>query len=197
MLITQMGLPGGMPRPRIERQDLLDALQDLAADLGRTPSYRDVDERGQYSPGTYENHFGSWIDALRAAGFEADGRRNDEVGREGVLALLREVADAVGHPPTTGEFEERTDYRAPLIYKYFEDWETALDAAGLDPDGRPDRTGAIPEAELVAELRAATAALGRPPTEREMNELGEYSVGPFKRAFGSWSAAIEAAGVSE
>jgi len=49
--------------------------------------------------------------------------------------------------------------------------------------------------ELLNALRGLADQLGRPPTTTDMNERGEYSVGPYYERFGSWQQARAEAGV--
>ncbi|MFC7166933.1 homing endonuclease associated repeat-containing protein [Halospeciosus flavus] len=57
---------------RAEREDLVEALQELAMDLGRSPSQKDMTEHGEYSVRPFYRVFGSWVDALDAAGMDPD-----------------------------------------------------------------------------------------------------------------------------
>jgi hypothetical protein len=58
-------------RPQFDHQSLTDTLNDVAADLGRTPFKREW-ERFGFSPSarTYIRHFGSWSAACQAAGLD-------------------------------------------------------------------------------------------------------------------------------
>ena len=60
-----------MPRgPQYTDDELLDGLRQLAEDVGRTPPLkRDMADRGPYAPRTYQLRFGSWSQAVEAAGF--------------------------------------------------------------------------------------------------------------------------------
>ena len=52
------------------RAVLIDALDELADELGSTPTTREMDKHGKYSKKVYQNLFGSWNNALREAGLE-------------------------------------------------------------------------------------------------------------------------------
>lgn len=59
------GLETSIPRHAvISNEALIDELQRLATDLERRPSENDMREYGMFSPKTYRNRFGSWVDAL-------------------------------------------------------------------------------------------------------------------------------------
>jgi hypothetical protein len=67
---------GLVPRRFATKQELLDQLTALGAELGRTPTGRDLDERRERLPSKslYWHRFGSLAKALRAAGFDVPGR---------------------------------------------------------------------------------------------------------------------------
>jgi hypothetical protein len=48
--------------------------------------------------------------------------------------------------------------------------------------------------ELLNDLRSVAGDLGRLPTAKEYDEVGEYSSSSFQRVFGSWNEAVEQAG---
>jgi hypothetical protein len=51
-------------------QKMLDALRNLASELGETPTAEAMDVAGRYSASAYIRRFGSWNAALSQAGFE-------------------------------------------------------------------------------------------------------------------------------
>lgn len=57
-------------RYNIEKSDLITAFQDLAAELGTRPSAKDMMKQGKYNWKAYRRAFGSWDEAVAAAGFE-------------------------------------------------------------------------------------------------------------------------------
>jgi hypothetical protein len=60
----------GTTEDLFSREELVDELQRLAEEVDRPPTTQQMNEQGRYSVSPYQNVFGSWIDALRAAGFE-------------------------------------------------------------------------------------------------------------------------------
>lgn len=51
--------------------------------------------------------------------------------------------------------------------------------------------------DLIAELRTLASDLGDTPTRAQMDDVGEYSSQPYYNEFGGWTAALEAAGLTE
>jgi hypothetical protein len=80
---------GLVPRRFVTREELLDVLRRLGAELGRPPSARDLDDRrGQVpSKSLYWHTFGSLASALREAGFDV------AVGEERLERAVAQGAD--------------------------------------------------------------------------------------------------------
>jgi len=57
---------------RVSREELLEELQRLADEGERTPKVDDLKEQGQYPYAAYHNEFGSWNEALSAAGLTSN-----------------------------------------------------------------------------------------------------------------------------
>jgi len=56
------------PGRRANEDELIEALQNLAMDLGRAPSKSEVNDRGEFSVSPYLTRWGTWQEALKAAG---------------------------------------------------------------------------------------------------------------------------------
>jgi len=65
-----------MPRtPKYTDEELLDEIKRLAKDLGRYPPLkRDMNDHGKHGAKTYQDRWGSWNNAVMAAGFEPRSR---------------------------------------------------------------------------------------------------------------------------
>lgn len=173
---------------RLSREQLLSALQELADELGRSPTVREMAEHGRYSEYPYRREFGSWNGAVRAAGLEPQGQYG--IPESELLTALQDLADQLGHPP------RRNDMRCdgPHTPDPYEDrwgsWNAALEAAGFEPQHHHD----VSDEALAAEIEAVASQLGRTPKAQEAAELGAYNHKAYFRAFGSWNAALDAAG---
>lgn len=60
----------GADAVRISDVELVENLQQVADELGRVPTSREMDDHGEYSRGPYRSHFGRWNKALEAAGLK-------------------------------------------------------------------------------------------------------------------------------
>lgn len=180
---------GGVPR-----EELLAELRRLADRLDRTPSMADMAEQGAYAPSTYQSRFGSWNDAVSAAGLQPNSRDDHRYSEAELLADLRDVAENLDRTPTKADVRERGSYSPTTYVDRFGGWADALSAADLTPERRGTK---IPREDLLSELERMAESLGRPPTSSEMNEDGAFSASTYFRRFGGWDAALAAADLDE
>jgi len=85
---------GLVPRRFLTREELLEHLRELGAELGRTPTARDLAARRRSRPSAslYAHTFGSLANALREAGFEIlQGEERLERAVEQGALLAREL----------------------------------------------------------------------------------------------------------
>ncbi len=175
---------------RLSQEELLDEIQRLTDELGHPPTLDDLRKHGKYSPPTYYRRFESWSDALAAAGCST-GDEEVRIADETLIQDLHRLADDLDRPPTLQELRECGEYGATTYIKRFGSWRAALETAGYEPR---EPESEIPKADLIAELRAVAEELDEQPSAAQMNEHGEYWVSTYRRRFGSWQAALEAAG---
>ena len=194
--LAALAAAGLQPRrpPVYTGEQLLQSLRDLAAELGRSPTSRELGGRRDLpSPKAYERYFKSWNAALEAAGL-ATRRYTPAYSDEQLLQTLRDLAAELGRSPTTHELQARRDLPSSITYaNHFGSWNAALEAAGLEIYRRPP---AHSDEQLLQILRDLAAELSRTPTQRELRACRDLpSPNAYKRHFGSWTAALEAAGL--
>ena len=182
--------------PTYTDQQLLDILSDLADELGRPPTKVEMLARpGRPSPVTYINHFGSWRAALAQLRLRPRQKPPRYTAAE-MIGILQDVANELGRAPSKGELEQlRPGGPSPSGCAYrFKSWNAALEAAGLEIHYH--HTPAHDDETLLKILRDLTDKLGRTPTMRELRTYpGLPSRSAYARHFGSWNAALEAAGL--
>lgn len=128
-----------------DRQEMLDALHDLADRLGKTPTSRDVQADAPSPPlHEFQDEFGSWNEALQAAGLEPNEQKPGNFTDEELVEDLREFADEIGSVPTSAQMLEDGPHAVSTYINRFGGWVAALDAAGMDVR---DRYGEAPEIE--------------------------------------------------
>jgi hypothetical protein len=120
-----------------------------------------------------------------------DAEDTTDSGR--LRTTLQAVAARLGKTPTVVDFHEdpETDVHPEAYTDAFGDWESALDAAGLDPDEMGSKQ--ITDHELLAELQRLYTQLGRSPSQQDMEAYGAYSDTSYKNRFGSWNNALQEA----
>jgi hypothetical protein len=114
-----------------------------------------------------------------------------------LLADLHRLADDLGRPPTLTDVREHGEYAAMTYYSRFGSWRNALEEAGFqprEPHTAISRTALIEELQRLADECTAQDGAPAPPSAADMNEQGKYWASTYRRHFGSWNAAVEAAG---
>ena len=186
---------GHPPAQKITDQQLIDALDTLASDLGHTPTTRDMDDHGQYTAGTYRERFGSWDRALKAAGLDSEQRDTPEIlSKRALIIELESLKTELGQTPTTTDMNEHGQYSAQPYRDRFGSWDAALEAAGFEPAPQ-EPANKLSEQELLEEVNSLATELGRPPTTTDMQTHGTYSPGTYLNRFESWDAVLAAAGL--
>jgi hypothetical protein len=175
----------------IPDEELLAALRDLGDPPGVPPTSVKMAEEGPYSALVYQERFGSWSDALEAAGYENTNPKQLWSDEE-ILSGIRELADDLGRPPTSKEMNERGVVSAVTVWKRFGSWTDALELAGFDVD---EQRYTYTEDELLDAIRTVTEDLGRWPTTSEFSAHAPMHASTVQDRFGSWTEALDAAGV--
>ena len=141
--------------------------------------------------------FGTWETALRYAGIRwRKRRRAPEGSREGVSANIRDLCWK-GYKPTM--LRVKRDY--PQLYQaageYFESWEDALQAAGINLQNSGLRAGkpkCFEPQEILAELRQRHAA-GHSLRWRVICLENRVLAIAASGTFGSWRKVLLATGL--
>lgn len=171
------------------RGEVLDAIEQVAERLDKTPTRAEFLDESSISEGPVRRHFGSWSDALGAAGLSPDR----SISKRQLIEGLREFANYYGRARTGAvrkrDMDENGAHAASTYTRQFGSWTQAIVQAGLDPDTRRLEKG-----DLLDAIDDLAERFGRRPTYAEMIKYGEYSGAPFEREFGSWSNALVEAG---
>lgn len=166
---------------------MLREIDRLVEELGEVPSAAQMSAHGDYSQTTYQRRFGSWNEAIEAAGYEPNSQRT-KPSEEALLAELRRLADEVDGSPTNRQMAEEGEFSKTTYRRHFGSWNAALEAAGFETRPNPAR---VSKEELAAEPQRLADDLGKRPLAHEMDEHGRYSRSTYQRKFGSWTAALE------
>jgi hypothetical protein len=186
---------------RPSRALVVRALRRWARETGTPPRRHDWQQPGgkwerEYpawpSSGDVDAHFGSWPQALAAAGLRPHRR---PWTRAAIIDALQAWAAAHGRAPHHGEWHAGGLEHPPAgtVKRVFGSWSAGLRAAGLEPALR----GSWSEAEVLDALRAFERDHGRPPTSADLRRTHGTPYPPAAvvvRTLGSLRAALERLG---
>lgn len=113
-------------------EELLDELHRLREELDKTPSSTDMNEVGEYWASTYHDHFGTWNNALREAGFEPNQEK--KIPTDDLLNELTRLARCLNKTPTKDQMDEVGEYYGQSYQLRFGSWNEAVHQAGLEPN---------------------------------------------------------------
>lgn len=111
----------------VSNKELIAELQRVADKHRSPPRFEDMREFGAHRARTYTNRFGSWDDALAAAGFEPRGGHKIPTGD--LLADLHRLRDEFGEQPTSTDVVEHGQYGLATYQRRFGSWSNAVAAA--------------------------------------------------------------------
>lgn len=103
---------------------------------------------------------------------------------------LHDLADDIGGVPTRDDMREHGRFSAQPYEEHFGSWSTALRVLGYPPN----HENRISEPRLLSELERVGDRCGGTPREVDMVIHGKFSHDVYVAHFGSWNAAVEAAG---
>ncbi len=168
---------------QISREELIELIQELAAELGRIPQ----DDEFEYSHSA-KSTYGSWTYFLEHAGLDPEQfqARKEPISNEELLELVQERAEELGHKPTRKEFNY---YR--LAAKRFGTWSKFLERAELTKKNKVKKTSLTNE-ELIELVKKRAAKLGRTP---KMNEFSHGSIAVSR--YSSWKKFLQSAGLNK
>lgn len=179
---------------RIPDDELVTELQRLADKLGTTPKVQDMRDHGAFTAKTYQTRFGSWPDALAAAGFEPNKRGPAKIPDDVLIGELQRLADELGTTPTKTDMRYHGEFSTNVYQDQFGSWNNAIMAAGLPVNSQ--QPAELSDEALVAELQRLADELGATPKMIDMRDRGKFSPTTYHTRFGSWNAALKSAGLS-
>ncbi|MBC1473454.1 hypothetical protein HB852_02310 [Listeria grandensis] len=154
----------------VTKEQIIAELQQLAQEQGRVP------RRSMY------NHFekarqlfGSWPDALKAAGLENEPKRFFK--EEYLIAEVKRISVELGRPPVSGPRE------FPLymsVMEYYDSWDAFLERAGLTKFAS-EADGVEIKEKLILDILEMERIIRRFPI---MSEFKDYRL--VRYYFGSW-----------
>ena len=172
-------------------EEILDLLRKKAEQLGHTPNAKSlIGDPNMPNVSTYEERFGSWSSALRAAGLKSRYYSSKNLSDEELLKLLRDKVNKLGHIPTKKSLFGDPDLPKPSAYvERFDSWTKALELAGFKTTWSDE--------ELILALQVRVKELGYVPTTQMVEEDYKLpSAVTYQNHFGSWNNAVKIAGLT-
>lgn len=189
------------PGPYHSDDELIAKVREVANELGHPPRTTEFNECAEgYNATTCTERFGSWDATLQQADLDPNqkpDKRSEHplYSRNELLEELKRVADLVERPPLSTEFYEHTEIAPGTLSNRFGDWNQALEAAGLDPDEKPEHPRYTSRDEVLSAIHDVADEIGYPPRTREFNEQSDLNSSTPINYFGDWQSALNAAGL--
>ncbi|WP_128226172.1 homing endonuclease associated repeat-containing protein [Halobacteriaceae archaeon SHR40] len=157
---------------------LLKTIRSLHKSLDRLPKGTDLRDVSGISQHDYIKNFGSWDEALEAAGIDKEQHLIDD---------LKQVAVEVGGKPRTTDADHFGEYSSGMHQKYFESWDAALEAADLssmdtatraseETEEEPSGTATIAPSTPIENITSQVDGVGR-STIRAVKKAGYNTAG--------------------
>jgi len=192
---------GFTPRahPVWSEPDVIDAIKTWADEHDRQPPSRADWKRAHASHPSYTTArrlFGTWTNAIRAAGLSPQRAKPVRWTDAAILDALWQWAQAHGPPRALDWNSVAPDHPTrALVTRRFGSWDAALLKAGLrsqPPEHQWSRD------RIIHALADWATAHQRPPRAYDWKRAGPDHPGRFHvwKRFGSWQAALAAAGLS-
>ena len=182
------GLKPG-PQNVVTEQELIDDINRVAQELGRSPKITDYHKLGKYTSIQYH---GGWKYLVAKAGF----RSYYDISKDELIQAVKDVAIDLGRTPLYIEFcKHRLGYSSLIVYKYYSGYDELLTDADLHP---PERLGGgriLTDQDMIDEVLQVANQIGHVPSQLEFTELSSSSAGTAVYKFGSYNKFLEAAGL--
>ncbi|WP_136342321.1 homing endonuclease associated repeat-containing protein [Halapricum salinum] len=98
------------------RDEMIAELNQIFADKGKLPYPSDLRHGSRFTHADYQDEFGTWNEALAAAGINK---------RTELLTELQRVKDELGELPTQSEMNDLGAYSATMYAQFFGSWSEA------------------------------------------------------------------------
>ncbi|MFC7009144.1 homing endonuclease associated repeat-containing protein [Halalkalicoccus salilacus] len=113
---------------------------------------------------------------------------------DALVEELQRLADELGTTPTKVEMRDQGKFSPKVYQEQFGSWNDAVMAAELPVNTQ--QPAELSDKELITELQRLADELESTPKMTDMRDHGKHSPTTYHTRFGSWNAALEAAGLS-
>jgi len=156
----------------IPSTEVKEDIRTIATKLGRPPTSPEYREQGNFSVSLAQNLFGSWNEALAAAGLEPQFEHG--IPDDALLDEIRTLVEVLGKVPTASDMDEYGRFSCRCYFDRWDGWQAAVQAAGHEPVGRPSGPA---NGNWKADSKAGDNIMGRtgrPNERRRLSETATY-----------------------
>ncbi|MBR1939395.1 hypothetical protein IJ847_01530 [Candidatus Saccharibacteria bacterium] len=188
-----------MKRVVATKKEMCSAIDKVAKIIGHRPTmseYRKHCTEDMPDADTIRRHFGGWLGAVEAAGYNPARSRKLAHRTDVELILdLTKVARLLGYTPDQNSYDAHREPGMASSVTYarrFGSWPKALERAKLKYEERT-----FTKEEIIDAIVCVEQILGRAFTQKEYNELRSPDMpctGTIKSHLGGWKAAMKEAG---
>jgi DNA-binding LacI/PurR family transcriptional regulator len=180
--VESAGIEANESRQYYSTGELIESIQQVANELGRPPGSSEFTEHGISHQETLKHRFGTYTDAIRAAGFEPHWVRKKSP--DTILEDIQTVTQQLGSPPSRLQYVKYGNHGIKTIRRHFDLFNNAIRAAGYEPNHERN----ISDWQLLADIRQT---LGRTGTAEDVRLDCKYSMKPMQRSFDTvWRALV-------
>ena len=188
-----------MKRVVATKEEMCAAIDKVAKTIGHRPTmseYRKHYTDDMPDADTIRRHFGGWLEAVEAAGYNPI-RSRKLIHRTDIELIqdLTKVARLLGYTPDQNSYDahrEPTMASSVTYARRFGSWPKALERARLKYEERT-----FTKEEVIDAIVCVEQILGRAFTQKEYNELRSPDMpctGTIKVHLGDWKSAMKEAG---
>lgn len=153
------------------KEEWLQLLKDVAADLGKTPSVNDLVRYG-LNDTVYKLNFGTWNNAIREAGLDVVFEKNEVVHtKEELLQMYIDLCGKLGRAATSSDINRHLLYKSDVFAIRFGGLQNLRDLAG-SPEGKKQNKK-YTKKEIQNRLIEQYELRGRRLTNSELNQLSK------------------------
>lgn len=168
--------------------ELIETVQEVHRTIDRTPSPFDFEQYSDEDADEVYEHFEMWDLFLHRAGIITYTTVGEWVPTEVLLEAIIEGAEHTEDGnPTLISITENTPFTRSQYESRFGSWANAKEAAWI-PAVNPSREAILSQIERLADTMEDT------PTIEDLRNHGIVPYRAVKQEFGSWNAAVTAAG---
>ena len=179
------------------QEELIKQLQNLAEEIGGTPTSVDIYRSSKVgktaSDHVFTKTFGSLNKAREAAGLKLN--KTENYSKDALIKQLQNLAKRIGTTPSSPDIVRYSKQKViadiSVYFRHFGTLEEAWKIAGLEKVTRKGYS----KSYLLGQLQVFTEELGHEPSTRDFDEASKKGLYPsstaFKTAFGSLNKAKE------